>query len=44
MLVAEARAYDDIARITNYLQSIAIDTDKMARSLETLVKMLEEKK
>ena len=44
MLVAEARAYDDIARITNYLQSIASDTDSIAKSLKTLVKMLEEKK
>ena len=44
MLVAEARAYDDIARITNYLQSIVVDTDKIAKSLEALVKMLGEKK
>ena len=44
MLVAEARAYDDIARISNYLQSIAVDTENISKSLKTLVKMLEEKK
>ena len=44
MLVAEARAYDDIARISNYIQNIASDTDSIAKSLKTLVKILEEKK
>ena len=54
MLVAEARAYDDIACITNYLQSIADDLvvtsrmnnnlESIAKSLNTLVKILEEKK
>jgi len=44
MLVAEARAYGDISRISNYLQSIAVDTENISKSLKILVKMLEEKK
>jgi len=36
--------YNDISRISNYLQSIAMDTVKISKSLETLVKMLGEKK
>ena len=40
----EQSYYSDISRICNYLQSIAMDTVKISKSLETLVKMLEGKK